>query len=252
MSYFVKLPLDYFDGLAVKKMRKAENGDTLLLVYLKIVLHGVQGGGVITYEGVFDTPEEEIAERISEDPKTVSAVVRYCMENRLAEKVSSEEVQGYRFFDSITLTESKGESTERVRKYRERNKLLQRVTETDGNACVTSSSTHLYSDNKSHSLEQDTKSTESKRNGAARFVPPTVGEVADFIKEKGYHLDAEQFVAFYTSKGWKVGAQPMKDWKASCATWEKRRNVEMRSNDPTQKTKDAYAAIEAWAESGSE
>ena len=55
-----------------------------------------------------------------------------------------------------------------------------------------------------------------------RFVPPSVEEVAAHIAEKGYGFDAEQFVAFYTSKGWKVGSQAMKDWKAACVTWNKR------------------------------
>jgi hypothetical protein len=35
-------------------------------------------------------------------------------------------------------------------------------------------------------------------------------------------------VAFYESKGWKVGNQPMKDWKAAVRTWEQRVANEQR------------------------
>ena len=49
---------------------------------------------------------------------------------------------------------------------------------------------------------------------------PSVEEVADYIKEKGYHFSAEEFVAFYESNGWKVGKNPMKSWKSACVTWE--------------------------------
>lgn len=51
------------------------------------------------------------------------------------------------------------------------------------------------------------------------FVPPTVDEVKAYVKEKGYHVDADNFVDFYTSKGWMVGKNKMKDWKAAVRTW---------------------------------
>lgn len=49
---------------------------------------------------------------------------------------------------------------------------------------------------------------------------PTVDEVKDYIVEKGYHFSAEDFVAYYESNGWRVGKNPMKNWKAACRTWE--------------------------------
>lgn len=55
-----------------------------------------------------------------------------------------------------------------------------------------------------------------------KFSPPTSEQVAELVREKGYHIDPEAFVAFYTSKGWKVGSSPMKDWKAALVTWEKK------------------------------
>lgn len=58
---------------------------------------------------------------------------------------------------------------------------------------------------------------------SARFIPPDVGEVQDRISEMGYrHVTAGQFHSFYTSKGWKVGKSPMKDWRAALAGWESR------------------------------
>ena len=55
-----------------------------------------------------------------------------------------------------------------------------------------------------------------------RFVPPTREEVQAYCIERGNHVDAEAFIDFYTSKGWMVGKNPMKDWKACVRTWEKR------------------------------
>lgn len=55
-----------------------------------------------------------------------------------------------------------------------------------------------------------------------RFSPPTVEEVKAYCTERGNHVDAAQFCAFYESKGWRVGNQPMKSWQAAVLTWERR------------------------------
>ncbi|MBQ1577047.1 MAG: hypothetical protein IIZ83_08815 [Oscillospiraceae bacterium] len=55
-----------------------------------------------------------------------------------------------------------------------------------------------------------------------RFTSPTLDEVAAYCSERGNGVDPQQFIDFYTSKGWKVGDQPMKDWKAAVRTWERR------------------------------
>lgn len=63
---------------------------------------------------------------------------------------------------------------------------------------------------------------EESKNAHARFLPPSMQEVAEYCRERGNSVDAEQFVDFYASKGWKVGNTTMKDWRAAVRTWEKR------------------------------
>lgn len=54
------------------------------------------------------------------------------------------------------------------------------------------------------------------------FEVPAVGEVEAYCRlERGNSVDAEKFVAFYESNGWRVGKNPMKDWRAAVRTWEK-------------------------------
>lgn len=65
-----------------------------------------------------------------------------------------------------------------------------------------------------------------------RFVKPTEDEVAAYCKERGNTIDAAAFVAFYDSNGWKVGKNPMKDWKAAIRTWEQKRKQEFTSSQP--------------------
>ena len=57
---------------------------------------------------------------------------------------------------------------------------------------------------------------------AARFTPPSADDVSAYVKAQGYHVNAERFVAFYEQKGWMVGKNHMKDWKAAVRSWETR------------------------------
>lgn len=54
------------------------------------------------------------------------------------------------------------------------------------------------------------------------FKKPTVDEVKAYCQERGNNVDPNAFVDFYSAKGWRVGNQPMKDWKACIRTWERR------------------------------
>lgn len=68
------------------------------------------------------------------------------------------------------------------------------------------------------SIEQSsTPVTQNKR-----FKRPTLEEVKEYCLERKNCIDAENFINFYDSKGWKVGNTPMKDWKACVRTWEKK------------------------------
>ena len=44
-------------------------------------------------------------------------------------------------------------------------------------------------------------------------------EVRSYCTEKGYTVDPQRFVDYYTSNGWRVGKNPMKDWKAAVRNW---------------------------------
>ena len=71
-----------------------------------------------------------------------------------------------------------------------------------------------------HYAEANTKSIGADKPPRSRFIPPTLDEVKAYCAEKGYTLDADRFVDYYTSNGWRVGKNPMKDWKAAVRTWK--------------------------------
>lgn len=92
-------------------------------------------------------------------------------------------------------------------------------TDTDSDIdSVTGTGTGFESDSDSDSEIPPYNPPKGKRK---RFVKPTVEEVSEYCAERQNDIDPEEFVDFYESKGWKVGREPMKDWKACVRTWEK-------------------------------
>jgi hypothetical protein len=57
-----------------------------------------------------------------------------------------------------------------------------------------------------------------------RFTKPTLEEVQAYCKERNNGVDARKWYNHYEAVGWKVGRNPMKDWKASVRTWERNDN----------------------------
>ena len=74
------------------------------------------------------------------------------------------------------------------------------------------------------------KDSIGKNSKEKRFAPPSLDDVSAYIKEKGYSVDAEAFIDFYTSKGWKIGKDTMKDWRAAVRTWARRDNKPKKDN----------------------
>ena len=54
-----------------------------------------------------------------------------------------------------------------------------------------------------------------------RFKAPTVEEVQEYCTERGNNIDAQHFIDYYSARGWMLGKNHIKDWKACIRTWER-------------------------------
>lgn len=54
-----------------------------------------------------------------------------------------------------------------------------------------------------------------------KFIKPTFEEVNAYCQERNNGVDVARWFDYYTANGWKVGKNPMKDWRAAVRTWEK-------------------------------
>lgn len=70
--------------------------------------------------------------------------------------------------------------------------------------------------------ESQTKASPESAVKKGVFRPPSPDDVRAYAEEKCIDVDADLFCDFYASKGWKVGKNSMKDWRAAARGWAKR------------------------------
>lgn len=74
-----------------------------------------------------------------------------------------------------------------------------------------------------HTNKNEKNDKNEKKSNIKRFTPPTYEQVSGYCKERNNNVDANVFIDFYESKGWMVGKNKMKDWKAAVRNWERNR-----------------------------
>lgn len=334
--FWLKLKDDFFDEKYVKALRRLPQGDSLVIVYLKMQLKSLKTEGFIKYEQILPDAISELAMLLDEDENVVrlaiEALIKFGVVERwenqtfymkaMQELIGSETASAARVRKHRALKEAvdgKDETpklempaktnAERQRAFRakkaceevqhvpfiEDHMNLKRyggnyyvVMKRDKYKCATCGSIenlcvhHIdgYDENKPennrenkmlvlcrvcHSkihagtpipnsildsidyyednvtLQSNSNVTEcnteieiekeidtdieiekskSKRT-ASRFTPPTLEEVKDYCIERNNGVDPERFIDYYTSNGWKVGKNGMKDWRAAVRTWER-------------------------------
>ena len=60
-----------------------------------------------------------------------------------------------------------------------------------------------------------------------RFAPPTLENVMGYCQEMGYSIDAQRLIDFYEAKGWYIGKNKMKDWRAAVRNWNRSQRQEL-------------------------
>lgn len=208
--YWLRLKDDFFRSVRIKRLRKMAGGDTYCIIYLKMQLKAIKTDGFLEYKGYEQDFVEELALDLDEEPNDVRVTLMYLLSCGLAETADN-----VNFFlpYAVENVGSEGASAERVRQHRER-KALQ------SNEGVTPVK-QISNGEKEIEIEKEIDTRDREGAKRPRFSPPTIEAVREYCLERGNRVDAERFHAHYTANGWKVGKNPMKDWKAAVRTWER-------------------------------
>lgn len=121
--YWLKLKEDFFNTKEIKKLRRLAGGDTYVIIYLKMLLISINNDGIIRFDGVENSLEEELALQLDEGADNVKMTVLYLKAHGLLVQV---DINGSEFSlpEAVKNVGSEAESTERVRRMRERRKML--------------------------------------------------------------------------------------------------------------------------------
>lgn len=118
---WVRFPIDFYEWPVIKKIRTYAAGDTYVVLYQRIMLYAAQVDGCIRYHGYDETFAKEVALILSENARDIEMALGYMETHGLIE-VIGENV--YLLPHVPPMIEQEGESTARVRAYRDRQKNL--------------------------------------------------------------------------------------------------------------------------------
>ena len=118
--YWLKLKEDFFKKKEIKKLRKLENGDTCILIYMKMLILSLENDNKLFFDNVEDSFADELSLELDEDVDDVKRTLDFL------EKVNFMEVSDdseYFLPQGTILTGSECSSAERVRKHRAKKKV---------------------------------------------------------------------------------------------------------------------------------
>ena len=214
--YWLKLKRDFFKRHDIRIIEEMPNGKEYLLFYLKLLVESIDHEGELRFSDTIPYNEQMLAVITNTNIDVVRSAMKLFVELKMIDVQDDATIY---MAEVNKLIGSEWTSTERVRKLRENRKALQ------CNANVTESNTEKEIDKE---IDKDKELDGNKPQ--KRFVKPTLEEVQAYCAERNKGVDAQKWFDYYSANGWKVGKNPMKDWKASVRTWERSGDNGQRGN----------------------
>lgn len=125
--FWVKLHHDFFDTLIIKKLRRKEKGDTLALLYQRVILLSLKHNGYICYEGMGDDITEEISIATGENIDDCRVLVNFLLDNgqaTLSDDKSYIYIHGYEDCTGADKPKTRMKHSRIRKKQQEQNNLL--------------------------------------------------------------------------------------------------------------------------------
>lgn len=189
-------------------------------------------------------PYEYIEEMAELDDETFGRMVRYLMlysrdgtlpgltglEAVIFQRMKMQEDRYKESYDNLSSTRSAAGKAGAAIRWSDSKNNKYMANDSKNSKAIANASSAIASDSKNSNTETETKTDtqattvawEGKEKRRRRFSPPAREEVAEYCAQRGNQVDPDHFCDFYESNGWKVGRNPMKDWKAAVRNWEKR------------------------------
>lgn len=210
--YWLKLKRDFFKRHDIRIIEGMPNGKDYILFYLKMLLESIDHEGALRFSETIPYNEQMLSVITNTNIDIVKSAMKIFIELNMIEILDDSTIY---MAEVQKLTGSETEYAKKKREYRQ--KLLEMRQNED--------TVETKKDNVRQEIEKELeieieKDIDNKQK-RKRFVPPSREEVQAYCIERNNNVDAERFIDYYTSNGWRVGKNPMKDWKSAVRTWEK-------------------------------
>ena len=220
---WIKIVTDIFDDEKMILIESLPDADSIVVCWFKLLcLAGKQNNsGVLMLNDRIAYTEEMLATVFRRPLQTVRLALQTFEQFGMVEIINGAiTIPNWGKHQSLDRLEKlRDYQREYHREYRKKQAQIPETCQDDGKVYVNALEEDIEEDKK--------KNIENKR----RFTPPSFEEVKAYCEERGNNVNPQAFIDFYTSKGWKVGRETMKDWKAAVRTWETRKSKQYVTAD---------------------
>jgi len=224
---WIRLSIDMFNNAKIKYLRTLPEGNNIILIWVMLLTIGGRcnaNGFIFLTENVPYTPKI-LADELCFDESVIILSLNVLAKLNMIQQID----------DLISITGwDEHQNSIGLEKIREQNRVRKQKQRANERKLIECHVTSHVNVTQSHATEIELekeidKDIKNKKN--SRFTPPSLEEVQQYCNERNNGIDSEAFIAFYESKGWRVGNQPMKNWKSAVVTWEKR-NMKSKPQQP--------------------
>ena len=210
--YWIKLDKDFFKRHDVRVIESMENGKDYILFYLKMLLESTSHEGYLRFNEIIPYDEKMLSVVTNTNIDIVRNAVKIFQSLKMMEILDDQTIY------MNELHKMLGSETQWAKEKRElRSKGSVELLENNTHETLSQNVSIHASISNSSSIS---KSKEKDSKGKT-FIKPTLDEVTSYCNERNKGVNPNKWYYFYESKGWMVGKNKMKDWKAAVITWEK-------------------------------
>lgn len=233
--YWLKLKRDFFKRHDIRIVESMPNGKDYILFYLKLLLESIDHEGTLRFSETIPYNEDMLAVVTNTNIDVVRSAMKLFVELNMM-SICDDQTIYMTEVERLIGSAVDNDAANRQRRCRERKK-AQALQVCDTSVTKRHESKIIETDTEIH-IENKGSICDSQK----RFTKPTLNEVADYCAERGNNVDAEKWYDYYESNGWRVGKNPMKDWRAAVRTWEKREEV--KPTPGAQKSAPKYGSFD--------
>ena len=247
---WIKLTTDMFDNRKIKHLRRLPEGNNIVLIWVMLLTMAgrCNASGMIFLTENIPYSAKMLADELDFEENTVVLALKALEElNMIVTNNGYFAIAGWEEYQNIEgMDKIREQNRLRKQRQRENQKLLPDVSR-DSHGTVT----QCHATDKEEDIDKDIDIEEENiiRAKTTKFIPPTVEEVADYCFERGNTVNPETFVDFYSAKGWMLGKNKMKDWKAAVRTWERKEKeqpIQRRQSSYTDTIKNRVTDVDNW------